>query len=701
MTSFSTGDLTSNINSYKGLTNTTDIIGNVISPNSSFSVINVDNINELTVNHGININSTVNSVSIIPKATNAYNLGSATQAYSNVYMGSLPNVIPVNVVNVPPNPLVANKLYHGIMTASATWNLPITPADGTVINILDTNGNFSTFPQTLHAGGPGTIWGSDANGTNNYTMNVNNGWYEMMYNTNSNRWTVRINKNWSATIVGTNNTWTGTNTFTQPVVITPSSNQLVLGSGATTINAQIPGGALTVNVKDVSGTGGAYGLVQDTYAQTLNGQLSLTQPLVLIVANNQLVFKQGLVTTTINALIDTFISQSYTVPNIGTNCDFAMTAGNQTINGTKTYTSAIIMPSANLTNTTNQVTLGTTNTVTITSPAPTASRTYTLPDTGANSSFVMTDLAQIINGIKSFTSALTTSNITQFLTVNTLAGGSLRFSTTNTATTNTMNVPFASDTLACLGLNQTFTGNDTFQGTSTFNGLIISNNTINCSGVGVGAVQLSGGLYIARDTLTSGQLFFGIVTSPNTGTGDSCIMDLNNANTNGPKLVAFANGDATNTKKYTMIGPKYLATGRMLALLQGAVSTEWLWPLFVIHDPWSAITAPGVYTVPVSGTYEVKVNASYPVVTNAGFVLIYIYKNPTFGAGPPYQITGGTRLAKGYMPTFTFATSGVFVSTPATDFVNGDTIGVSMIDSANNNPTMLAVENSWAITEII
>lgn len=59
-----------------------------------------------------------------------------------------------------------------------------------------------------------------------------------------------------------------------------------------------------------------------------------------------------------------------------------------------------------LTNTTNQLVLGTTNTVTINSVAPVASRSYTIPDTGANSSFVMTDGNQTINGTKTFSTPI-------------------------------------------------------------------------------------------------------------------------------------------------------------------------------------------------------------------------------------------------------------------------------------------------------
>lgn len=56
-------------------------------------------------------------------------------------------------------------------------------------------------------------------------------------------------------------------------------------------------------------------------------------------------------------------------------------------------TGAVNINSANLTNTTNQLVLGTTNTTTISATAPSASRTYTLPDTGGSATFVLTSNA--------------------------------------------------------------------------------------------------------------------------------------------------------------------------------------------------------------------------------------------------------------------------------------------------------------------
>jgi hypothetical protein len=61
--------------------------------------------------------------------------------------------------------------------------------------------------------------------------------------------------------------------------------------------------------------------------------------------------------------------------------------------------------SALLTDLVNQLVLGVGNTLTLNAPAPAASHIYSLPDVLADASFVMTEGAQTINGIKTFTSA--------------------------------------------------------------------------------------------------------------------------------------------------------------------------------------------------------------------------------------------------------------------------------------------------------
>jgi hypothetical protein len=65
--------------------------------------------------------------------------------------------------------------------------------------------------------------------------------------------------------------------------------------------------------------------------------------------------------------------------------------------GSATIAGAASSGSITLSNTTNQITLGTTNTTTINSTAPAASRTYTIPDTGTVSNFLLSGWGQIVN----------------------------------------------------------------------------------------------------------------------------------------------------------------------------------------------------------------------------------------------------------------------------------------------------------------
>lgn len=62
-----------------------------------------------------------------------------------------------------------------------------------------------------------------------------------------------------------------------------------------------------------------------------------------------------------------------------------------------------------ITPTSNQIVLGVTNTTTINATAPSVSRTVTIPDPGANASFIMSEGSQTINGTKTFSSQVIVS----------------------------------------------------------------------------------------------------------------------------------------------------------------------------------------------------------------------------------------------------------------------------------------------------
>lgn len=98
-------------------------------------------------------------------------------------------------------------------------------------------------------------------------------------------------------------------------------------------------------------------------------------------------------TTTINASAPA-ASRTYTLPDVLANASFVMTEGTQTINGAKTFSSAIGVG-------------GGANNILIGANTPSATRTYTMPDVSANAFFVLTEGTQTINGAKTFGGTVT------------------------------------------------------------------------------------------------------------------------------------------------------------------------------------------------------------------------------------------------------------------------------------------------------
>lgn len=202
------------------------------------------------------------------------------------------------------------------------------------------------------------------------------------------------------------------------------------------------------------------------------------------VATNQQVF--GVTNTITVSYAAPSANRVYTVPDVGADAAYVMSAGNQTLGGTKTFSSAVV-----ITPTTNQLVLGVTNTTTINSVAPSASRVYTIPDAGADASFVMTAGTQSIGGSKTFTSAVTISATTNQLVLG----------TTNTATISA-SAPAASRTytIADPGQSASFVmdrGTQTLQGTYTFTQQTLTQNV----------TSLTGGVYKITSSGTNPQLY--------------------------------------------------------------------------------------------------------------------------------------------------------------------------------------------------
>lgn len=96
-------------------------------------------------------------------------------------------------------------------------------------------------------------------------------------------------------------------------------------------------------------------------------------------------------------------NRTFTLPETsGTNPNFVITEAAQTINGAKTFSSALTV-----TPTSNQLVLGSTRTVTLTAPTPaTSSRVITFPDLVGDYSVVGTIGTQTIAGAKTFSDNL-------------------------------------------------------------------------------------------------------------------------------------------------------------------------------------------------------------------------------------------------------------------------------------------------------
>jgi hypothetical protein len=130
------------------------------------------------------------------------------------------------------------------------------------------------------------------------------------------------------------------------------------------------------------------------------------QSLNLSNTTNQLTIGASAHLSTISVIAPVASTQLYTLPDVGGNANFVMTAGNQTIAGVKSFTSGIP-----ITQTTNQLVLGSSShNAIISSVAPaSASLTYTIQDSGASCD-ILTGLKRVINAVEN---AITTLTVAQ------------------------------------------------------------------------------------------------------------------------------------------------------------------------------------------------------------------------------------------------------------------------------------------------
>ena len=303
---------------------------------------------------------------------------------------------------------------------------------------------------------------------------------------------------------------TGTSFITDTSIsITATTNQISLGSTNTvTLTSPAPAASRTYTIPDA---GGAANFIMSTFgsAQTIAGGL---------ISSGTLTASNGFTLTT-GAL------------------NLTSTSGTISLTGTSFTTNTAMF----ITATTNQLRFGVTNTVTITSPAPAASRTYTIPDAGANASFIMSTsgTAQNIagglisagtltasNGFTLTTGALNltstsgtisltgtsfTTNTAMFITATT---NQLRFGVTNTVTitspapaaSRTYTIPDAGGAanfiMSTFGSAQTIAGGLTSSGTLTAsNGFTLTTGALNLTSTS-GAISLTGTSFTTNNAVS-------------------------------------------------------------------------------------------------------------------------------------------------------------------------------------------------------
>lgn len=172
------------------------------------------------------------------------------------------------------------------------------------------------------------------------------------------------------------------------LTLSATSNQMVIGTtNTTTLSFTAPSASRTYTIPDA---GGAAAFVLTAGTQTIGGAKTFSSAVTINPTTNQLVL--GVTNTTTISATAPASSAVYTIPDVGTTADFLFTAGAQTITGAKTYANQTLLLQET----------GGTDVVTINVAALVASRAYTVPDAGAAASFVMTEGAQTVNGVKTF-----------------------------------------------------------------------------------------------------------------------------------------------------------------------------------------------------------------------------------------------------------------------------------------------------------
>lgn len=188
-------------------------------------------------------------------------------------------------------------------------------------------------------------------------------------------------------------TITGAKTFSSIIASSLTSNQFIAGN--VTLSFTNSGTPTTITIPNVAPFA-TIPLLEN--AQTFTAQQSFSNNIV--VQNRTIVLGTSQLITILGSTPAS--SRFVTIPEAGADSDFVLTAGSQTIGGSKTLSSAVTINPAS-----NQVILSSgVNQLTLNSGTSAAARTYTVPDTGTTDTFAMLGGAQAFTALKTFNSGL-------------------------------------------------------------------------------------------------------------------------------------------------------------------------------------------------------------------------------------------------------------------------------------------------------
>jgi trimeric autotransporter adhesin len=348
----------------------------------------------------------------------------------------------------------------------------------------------------------------------------------------------------------------------------------------------------------------------------------------------------GPVTTTNNAVVLWDGTDGSTVKDSGiVSSTLVLTSGNQSIGGSKTFTSEVSTPSVALTATSNQMSFGAgPNKITVNVPNnPASNLTYSMPNIAAVSATGTFSLLEAANQTFSGTGTIFSQTVRFDATTPLFLGASpnrIVLSPGTQASARTWLFPDLSTdpTFAALEGAQTFTGNKTFNGTNTFGGASTFSSVLRANG----NIYLNpAGNHTEIIALASGGNR--TYTIPNVGGTANFAMTegtqtINGAKTLGSALTISPTSNqlvlgVTNTTTISATAP---AASRTYTLPDAGGAAD-----FVLTAGSQTLTSKTL-TSPIIGSFFDSPHAATPASPSAGTLRIYSKSDDRL-----YRITSG------------------------------------------------------------